>query len=487
MGLINKIYSSFYNIHFPFRAFTLSILIITILPSLIQDGMFIDGIQYAAVSKNLANGLGTFWFPYLSENWIYAGSKSFLEHPPLVYAVQSIFFRILGDGIYTERIYCFLTAVISAFLIIQIWNLATYKDPEIKKISWLPVLIWIGMPLVYRSFQMNVQENTMGVFILAAVYWILKGLGYQRISYFCFTLAGVFIFLSSLCKGLPGLFPLVAIGVYWLAAGRIKFSRVILYSLILFIVPALLYIFILFDDTAYASLSFYISERLIERVQNEPVVNSHFHIILRLILDLIPAIVFFVIMYLTQRKRTSLSDIEDYKRNGFFFLLLGIAGSFPLALTLVQRDFYLAPSLPYYAIGVALLSAPFVNTLLLKSSRNSIGFRLFRTLSVALIIGGLAYTGIMAGKAERDQDILHDTYIMGGKIEEGSRVRLAISSGDHWRLELYLIRHFNICLGGPSEDSEYLIRRKSEEQIYEESYKLMPMDTQTYSLYKKSL
>ena len=76
---------------------------------------------------------------------------------------------------------------------------------------------------------------------------------------------------------------------------------------------------------------------------------------------------------------------------------------------------------------------------------------------------------------------------MGGKIEEGSRVRLAISSGDHWRLELYLIRHFNICLGGPSEDSEYLIRRKSEEQIYEESYKLMPMDTQTYSLYKKSL
>jgi hypothetical protein len=166
--------------------------------------------------------------------------------------------------------------------------------------------------------------------------------------------------------------------------------------------------------------------------------------------------------------------------------LLGIAGSFPLVLTLVQRDFYLAPSLPYYAIGMALLSAPFVNTLFVNISRNSIGFRFFRTLSITLILGGLVYTGMMVGKAERDQDILHDTYMMGEEIEKGSRIRLAISSGDHWRLELYLIRHFNISLGASPEDSEYIIRRKSEEQLYEESYKLIPLETKTYSLYKKS-
>ena len=195
MRLTNIIYRSYHNFHFPFRAFTISIIIIAILPSLIQDGMFIDGIQYAVVSKNLANGLGTFWFPFLGENWLHGGSNSFLEHPPLVYAIQSIFFRILGDSIYTERIYCFLMAILSALLIVQIWNLVTKDNPEIKNFSWLPVLIWTGMPLVYRSFQMNVQENTMGVFLLAAVYWIVRGLNTRRNSYFYFMLAGVFIFL----------------------------------------------------------------------------------------------------------------------------------------------------------------------------------------------------------------------------------------------------------------------------------------------------
>jgi len=57
MGLKNKIYTTLYNFHFPFWVFTISVFIIAILPSLIQDGMFIDGIQYAAISKNLANGL----------------------------------------------------------------------------------------------------------------------------------------------------------------------------------------------------------------------------------------------------------------------------------------------------------------------------------------------------------------------------------------------------------------------------------------------
>ncbi len=69
MRIMNKIFSKSDNPQFPFWVFTISVFIIAILPSLIRDGMFIDGIQYAAVSKNLANGLGTFWAPYMSQNW----------------------------------------------------------------------------------------------------------------------------------------------------------------------------------------------------------------------------------------------------------------------------------------------------------------------------------------------------------------------------------------------------------------------------------
>ena len=76
--LMSKIFSKYKDIHYLFWVFTLAVLVIAILPSLVQDGMFIDGTQYAVVSKNLANGLGTFWFPHISQNWNIMGSNVFL-------------------------------------------------------------------------------------------------------------------------------------------------------------------------------------------------------------------------------------------------------------------------------------------------------------------------------------------------------------------------------------------------------------------------
>src|SRR5688572_29049111 len=59
--------------------FVLSVLLALILPVLLQDGMFMDGIQYACVSRNLAAGDGTFWFPWLNDSWMKSGSPYFME------------------------------------------------------------------------------------------------------------------------------------------------------------------------------------------------------------------------------------------------------------------------------------------------------------------------------------------------------------------------------------------------------------------------
>ena len=53
--------------HLPFWLITLSMFVALILPTLLQDGMFMDGLFYASVSKNLADGIGTFWFPHFSQ------------------------------------------------------------------------------------------------------------------------------------------------------------------------------------------------------------------------------------------------------------------------------------------------------------------------------------------------------------------------------------------------------------------------------------
>lgn len=487
---MSKVFRKHDPVNFPFRVFTLAVFVIAILPSLVQDGMFIDGIQYAVVSKNLANGLGTFWFPHISQNWNIMGSNVFLENPPLVYGIQSLFFRIFGDSLYTERIYCLFTALVSAYFIVRIWYLATGNNKELQKLGWLPVLIWVSMPVVFRSYQMNVQENTMGIFILASVYFVLIGLGRHRYGYLYVILAGVFIFLATLCKGVPGLFPLVAVAMYWLSGGTIKIQKAIVFSLILLSVPVLLYVLLLLNENAYESFSFYYKARLLERIHHDPVVNSRFYIVFRLLLDLLPGIVVTSLLAFIRRKKVSLSKFMEEKTRMVFFLLMGLAGSLPLAATLVQREFYLAPSLPFFSLAFSLIVAIYLADVLKQFSEKTSAFGLFRGFSVALLIGGIVYTGFQIGKTGRDQDILHDTYLFGEIMEEGSRIHLEAQFHPedflkHWNLELYLARYFNISLGAPIEDCRYLVFYEDGSPPDENIFELIPLDVETYSLYRR--
>ena len=61
-------------------------------PTLWSDGMFMDGLYYAAISRNLADGLGTFWYLHHTD----FSHPIFHEHPPLAIGIQSIFFYLFG-------------------------------------------------------------------------------------------------------------------------------------------------------------------------------------------------------------------------------------------------------------------------------------------------------------------------------------------------------------------------------------------------------
>src|SRR4026207_251780 len=115
----------------PFFIFTLAVFFGLLLPSLVQDGMFMDGILYTVASKNLAHGIGTWWNPVISTHHL----SQFHEQPPLMFWMLSFFFRVFGDSIYTERIYSFLTACFSAWLIIQTWKLIYKNKPQEKNMG----------------------------------------------------------------------------------------------------------------------------------------------------------------------------------------------------------------------------------------------------------------------------------------------------------------------------------------------------------------
>ena len=101
--------------------FTSVVFSAVLLPILIQKGMFLDGVTYATISKNLANGYGSFWIPQYTQTHF----SQFHEHPPLVFGLQSLFFKLLGDGFLTERIFTLFTAILTAIGIVANWNLLT--------------------------------------------------------------------------------------------------------------------------------------------------------------------------------------------------------------------------------------------------------------------------------------------------------------------------------------------------------------------------
>ena len=62
-----------------FRLLMCAIFVAATVPRLAHRGMFVDGVTYASIARNLAEGRGTFWTPSYTAT-IY---PQFHDHPPL--------------------------------------------------------------------------------------------------------------------------------------------------------------------------------------------------------------------------------------------------------------------------------------------------------------------------------------------------------------------------------------------------------------------
>lgn len=207
-------------------------------------GMFMDGILYAIISQNVANDVCGLWSLKITDS-LY---PHFNEHPPLVFALQSLFFKFLGNHYWVERIYSLTTVLISAFLIVKIYQLivrvcgsapteviarvdgstqtdgratmrvsAQKNEGKYPSAAWV-LLLWISVPVVNRCAQNNMLENTMLVFVLASVWAYFKShsmqsnlpyhlKNYSLSSFVWLFISGCMLYLAFMAKGFTGLFP----------------------------------------------------------------------------------------------------------------------------------------------------------------------------------------------------------------------------------------------------------------------------------------
>ena len=151
----------------PFWLLLIGLFLILVSKSLLTEGMFLDGVLYASISRNMAYALGSFWNPYYTQTI----GTVFHSHPPLALGLEALAFKALGDHWWVEKAYSVLMFLLSGLLISLIWKRTTNNI----RWAWLPLLFWLAMPLVTWCAANNMLENTMSVFVLLSVYMMIVG------------------------------------------------------------------------------------------------------------------------------------------------------------------------------------------------------------------------------------------------------------------------------------------------------------------------
>jgi hypothetical protein len=360
-----------------------------------------------------------------------------LEQPQLGYWIESWWFRLFGDAYYVEKIFCFCMLIFNAILIEKIWRKIFDKQQQLQSFSWLPIGIWLLMPTTIWAFQHNVLEIIMGLFCSASVYCSLQVIYHQKYKWIYFGASIIFVFLSVFTKGLPGLYPLVFFGLYYLLIQKKEIKTYFLYSLLL-IGGLVLIVLVIYNANTDAHITWhhYWYNRLWARVNHASTVSNRFKVIVDVFNESILSLVLIAFSTFVFRKQR----FKHHYKLAFFFIGLGLSGALPLVLTKVQRGFYFAHALPMFGIGFSIILLPFAAALLHKINTSIRYTAILKYCTLALMVIGISLTVYNVNGFARDKNIITDIEQMKPFLGNCTSMGAAENLYDRWDVRFYAMR-----------------------------------------------
>ena len=422
----------------PFWLFLIGLFLILVSKSLLTEGMFFDGVTYASISRNMAEGQGTFWNPYYTQT-LY---PEFRQHPPLALGMEALAFKALGDHWWVEKVYSVLAFLLSGLFIALIWKRTTNNI----RWAWLLLLFWLTMPLVSWSATNNLLENTMSVFVLLSVYLMI--VSYQRNHKFWLFLSAVALLLAFLSKGFTGLFPLVFPILYCAFDQKRKWIQGPIDSLILVIsVAVFVGIMFLAFPASLPYLKDYIQLQVIGGGLHEATVSSRFYIVFSLLLQLIVPFVIVITLVILKTKNKDNNKVFEFppdKAWFYIFLILGLLGVLPIMVSVKQRDFYMLAALPFFALACGHITIAEVNTLMLKITPNLLKWITLGASCILLI--GIMLNLVHIGKYGRDEALIEEVKQQIVESEGNNSIEIAPEEYTNWAKHAYYMRYGKISL-----------------------------------------
>ena len=462
----------------------LSLYCLLVLPRMLSYGMFLDGVTYASIARNMAENYGSFWQPSYTAT-VY---PTFYEHPPLGFWLQSWAYRLCGDSVYIEALWGFGVGLLILVGLAGIWRCLTPQRYTVAG-AWFPLMLFVVMPMTSWALANNLLENTMTCFIVLAVWLCIISLqnphrGLSCLSGIC---SGFSIFCAILVKGPVALFPL-AIPCISIIYGSKKIK---ICTTLCVLITTLTVAFGLMFSLSAASVQFwkrYVSQQVLASVTGERETSlSRFDVLIVVSREsLVPLLVGGILTAAIYRLRQSrIAAIPP--RLFLYYLGIALAGSLPILISGKQRRWYAFPALPFYAMAIAVVFNEAALALeRLVDSKKNIGKNVIIFASIILCIA-FSFMFIEKNALRRDKDFYADfskqnIAIEGRKVISVYPMHLATN----WTLVANMQRKFRASLS-ENFGQEYLLTTTdyiNSESIVSYYERIPPFNTKKYVFFK---
>ena len=476
----------------------------------LSEGLSHVGMDNAVVAQRMSEGFEDFWLPSLSA----PGNPDRSNYMPLGYWIESVWYRIFGSSSFmAEKIYSVLTYFIIAALMIWIWTLLGQS----RRVGWLPLMCWITIPIVSWSATNNLLESTMTMFVLLSVVFLLKAgrasfisqtrlalgkkTGPYRLSRTAWVvLAALMMELAFLVKGFAGLFPIFFPFLYWIIVRRERILfPVFSTGVILVIWMVTIFVAILVSPDIYHHLYNYLHHQLIGGVLHVQTVTSHFYILYVLLLQgfiplMLTAIIciirlksrpFYRYLFFWRHTKKLTAEQIERSRLGWFFLAVGVSGILPIMLGLKQQDFYIVPTLPFFAIAMACLLYNLIEDWLERINKTA--KRVLAAMAVILFGSGLLLNINSLNKINSNQVLLNDMRQILPYLSHGEVISVTdeVMSADE--VAEYFYRYKSVTFDTIDSHEHLLSMYAQPETPSGDSYfKQMSLPTQQYKLFERT-
>jgi 4-amino-4-deoxy-L-arabinose transferase-like glycosyltransferase len=445
---------------------------------LFSDGMFMDGLYYADISRNMAEGLGSFWKPHLT----YSLGNEFYGHPPLAFGLQSLIFKLFGDSIYVERFYSLLTYIIVGYLIVLIWGKLT-KD---KKTGWIPLLLWLSTGSVTWAASNNMLENTMSIFVCSSLLFYLNSFNKRRFQWII--LSGLTLFLGVLTKGFVCLYIWSVPFFMWAFMRKSSFQKMAMDSIIIvaFTLLPIALLFFAIPDAQNYMLS-YFDIQILDSINNVKTVNSRFAIVGGFFENIIvPLSVGLLIIVISLKTKVQKALYKENLRASLMFFAVVLSGVLPLMISMKQSNFYLLTVYPLFAVGLAYYLFPMIKSILYNVKTNKKWNKIFKGITIGIVFISLGLSVSRINKIGRDKDVILDSKAVIDIVGRNTTINICSDMYYIWKLHGYMSRYGNVSLDNNQTNIHkyYLSLGDCNKELLADGYNEIPVKMKKYKLYK---